>query len=122
MMSIKRILLLLIITYGGIISCTNSTVAREETFEVTGYDFTEYTEKGFLFTPNTYSGEYKSTGLITVTQWPRVHKTTKQVRDANGRLTTVNDYFAEPVDVGKLSVKCIKSQKKWEPMLLLSSM
>lgn len=27
-------------------------------------DFTEYTDKGFLFTPEKYSGEYESIGLI----------------------------------------------------------
>lgn len=48
-------------------SCTTITilnsVQKEESFY--GIDFRTYTEKGFLMTPENYSGEYESIGLIT---------------------------------------------------------
>lgn len=37
---------------------------------VRGFDFREYTELGFLFTPGDYSGEYEAIGMITVTALP----------------------------------------------------
>jgi uncharacterized protein YbjQ (UPF0145 family) len=40
---------------------------------VTGYDFTEYSGKGFLFTPEAYVGEYQSMGLVDIVYVPSVH-------------------------------------------------
>lgn len=68
-----RYLLVLILLSFVTNACTGpETVARDETINVTGYDFSEYTDKGFLITPEQYLGDYQSIGLITVTQWPEV--------------------------------------------------
>ena len=45
-----------------------------KTVSVYGYDFTKYSAKGFLFTPEPYNGEYKSIGLIEVTIYPPVSR------------------------------------------------
>jgi hypothetical protein len=41
---------------------------------VTGFDFTPYTAKGFLFTPLPPSGDYESVGLVSVRIQPEIVK------------------------------------------------
>ena len=41
---------------------------------VSGYDFTSYTEKGFLFTPEQYLGDYDAVGLLNLEVIPEVRK------------------------------------------------
>ena len=53
-------------------SCaTPRPLPTEEHYYTTGYNFTEYTEMGFMFTPEGYSGEYKSVGIIEIKHIPR---------------------------------------------------
>jgi hypothetical protein len=33
---------------------------------ISGYDFTSYTERGFLFTPEQYLGDYDAIGLLSL--------------------------------------------------------
>jgi len=46
----------------------------KKSMEVAGYDFTEYTDQGFLITPESYQGEYQSIGVLSVTVWPRIEQ------------------------------------------------
>lgn len=46
----------------------------KKSMEVSGYDFTEYTDQGFLITPEGYQGEYQSIGVLSVTVWPRIER------------------------------------------------
>ena len=39
---------------------------------VNGYDFTKYSAKGFLFTPESYNGEYEAVGIIEISLYPEV--------------------------------------------------
>jgi hypothetical protein len=41
---------------------------------VRGYDFTEYTQQGFLFTPESYNGRYQSIGSLQVIVWPEMRR------------------------------------------------
>ena len=41
-----------------------------EKIEVSGYDFSGFTERGFFFTPLEYKGDYQSIGLIQLTYRP----------------------------------------------------
>lgn len=50
---------------------TNRPTAQESVMYPTGYNFTEYTAKGFLFTPEGYTGDYESVGLIWINYQPR---------------------------------------------------
>ena len=76
----KKLLLLLLVIAISTSACSGpKTIAREETSIVTGYDFSEYTEQGFLFTPEQYLGDYNSIGMITVTLWPDVNKRIERV-------------------------------------------
>ena len=38
-----------------------------------GFDFTAYSDKGFLFTPETYLGEYESIGIVTYSITPEAN-------------------------------------------------
>jgi hypothetical protein len=54
-------------------ACSGPEVYKKS-MEVAGYDFTEYTEQGFLITPESYQGEYQSIGVLSVTVWPRIEQ------------------------------------------------
>jgi len=41
---------------------------------VYGYDFTKYSSQGFLFTPESYNGDYEAIGLIELAVYPEVRK------------------------------------------------
>ena len=41
---------------------------------VYGYNFSDYTAKGFLFTPEQYLGEYESIGILQIEIYPEIAK------------------------------------------------
>jgi len=61
-----------------LISCSPSTFEKQVITYV--YDFTKYTNKGFLFTPDPYSGEYLSIGLLEVEIYPQTEKVQSKVK------------------------------------------
>lgn len=68
-----RKLLILLITAFIFTSCASlESLPGSKTF--TGYDFSKYSNQGFLFTPESYEGNYKSIGMVNVTFWPEVKK------------------------------------------------
>ena len=69
--------LVLVVTL--VAACSGGPEVYEKSMEVAGYDFTEYTEQGFLITPESYQGEYQSIGVLSVTVWPRIEQ--KPVED-----------------------------------------
>jgi hypothetical protein len=62
------------------ISCETAYNLPKQSF-VYGYDFTKYSANGFLFTPESYNGEYDAIGLIEVEIYPEVTK--DKPRDSN---------------------------------------
>ena len=69
----KKLICLLIISTSLILTnCAPSSGVSEspENYPVYGYDFTTYSEEGFLFTTETYLGEYESIGLIEIPYRP----------------------------------------------------
>lgn len=42
------------------------------------YDFTPYSAKGFLFTPEKYTGTYESVGIISVEVYPEIKKNPRE--------------------------------------------
>jgi len=59
------------------ISCSAEKDLAKKIY-VYGYDFTEYTKKGFLFTPEQYLGEYESIGILEVEIYPDIKEGKKQ--------------------------------------------
>ncbi len=71
----KQTLIFLILTAMIFTSCGSLKVSEWDSgYFTTGYDFTEYSISGFLFTPFEYNGRYESIGLINVTLIPNVQR------------------------------------------------
>lgn len=47
-----------------LLSCAPAVTKVPRTSQFTGIDFRKYTDSGFLFTPEKYSGEYESIGIV----------------------------------------------------------
>jgi len=65
---------LIISSFAAILSSCASTqlTNREEEVKIFAIDFREYADKGFLFMPDEYFGEYEVKGLITAELHPEV--------------------------------------------------
>jgi len=72
--------LLLISGFLILISCSTPEPLPRSVFFF-GFDFTPYTEKGFLFTPEKYEAEHESIGLITCIIFPEKKQVTVQYQD-----------------------------------------
>jgi len=70
---LPRIFPALVLVAALVAACGGPEVYKKS-MEVAGYDFTEYTEQGFLITPESYQGEYQSVGTLSVTVWPRIEQ------------------------------------------------
>lgn len=92
----KRLLLLPVILL--LISCA-STEPMPESINTFGFDFSEYTEEGFLITPEQYLGEYQSIGLIRTVMWPRVYRVPSGSTDDQGNPNY--DFRTEELNVEK---------------------
>ncbi len=69
------VLFVLLLTSG----CASSNITSiPPAVEVSGFDLRPFSERGFLFTPTTYSGEFDAIGIVNVTIWPGAEK--KEVR------------------------------------------
>lgn len=75
----KRIaLLLIVLLLAGCATERVTRIQREVTF--TGFDFRQYTEKGFLFTPDVYTGAYDAIGLLNATVFPEAFREEEVVK------------------------------------------
>jgi len=54
-------------------SCAVNRTHIPKEFFVSGFDFTKYTDKGFLITPYEYNGVYKSIGIIQINIAPEAN-------------------------------------------------
>jgi len=57
------------------VSCAKPPSLIHEKFITSGYDFSDYSKKGFLFTPNLYQGDYETFGLIQLSYTPQAKLT-----------------------------------------------
>jgi len=78
--------LILILSFLLFVGCATSPKRIPEVMIIMGVDFTEYSQKGFLFTPDSYTGDYLSKGLITLTFYPEANKITthRQIKNNVG--------------------------------------
>ena len=65
---------ILLIIFASLLVRCSSVSHYEKQVLVYGYDFTKYTNQGFLFTPEKYLGEYESIGLLTVLILPELNR------------------------------------------------
>lgn len=97
----KRIVLLLAtLLLAGCATERIARIPREVTFA--GFDFRPYTERGFMFTPDVYGGEYDAIGLVSATIYPEAYRE-HQSRGAETAL-------------GKWSIKDVDAQEAIDEM------
>lgn len=65
---------LIIISSIYIYGCIPGMEEMQHTVNITGIDFTKYTAKGFLFTPESYMGQYESVGQFSAVLYPQIVK------------------------------------------------
>jgi hypothetical protein len=92
-------LLLTIIVSITYLNCGKQGLEMQKSVYIYGYDFTPYSEKGFLFTPEGYQGEYESVGIITVEIWPNINRDSGVVYKPGQFYSpgTVRYYYYEPI-------------------------
>lgn len=91
----KTLLIIGVLTITALFtSCaTNKPVETQEYYYATGYDFTQYTEQGFLFTPEGFPGDYEAMGIITINHQPRFVEIPESMRNQQMAGSRV---YAEP--------------------------
>lgn len=57
-------LVVMMVVFVILLSCTRTLNRTYEIYNFTKLDFTKYTEKGFLFSPYQYNGDYEAIGII----------------------------------------------------------
>lgn len=67
----KLAVLILVVLLGGCAPAL-SNIPRQT--EIIGFDFSKYSEKGFLITPGEYGENYEAIGLITFSIYPEATK------------------------------------------------
>lgn len=87
-------------------ACTPSLVEWESTYQSSGYDFREFTHKGFLFTPESYSGTYESIGLVEITFLPEIREVKQDnspdIKGYNRRQFGSSTYYIEVADTERI--------------------
>ena len=73
----KKIISLTITLIIFLVSCSPITKIEKQV-KVYDYDFTKYKNKGFMFTPEMYSGDYEEIGLIAVEILPELRRVTSK--------------------------------------------
>jgi len=87
------------------IMLASCTVQLKELSRIEGYgilnkiDFRKYTEKGFLITPEKYTGEYQSIGIIDFIKMPGASYIKRIRLDENGK--PVATEFGHPAELDK---------------------
>ena len=71
---------LFIVLLVGVWSCTPTPTFIPKVSEINAVDFTPFTEKGFLFTPNKYTQDYESIGIINFTYFPEANLIEKKIK------------------------------------------
>ena len=71
---------LFIVLLFGVWSCAPTRSFIPEVSKIYAIDFTPFTEKGFLFTPNEYTKDYESIGIINFTYFPEANLIKKNIK------------------------------------------
>ena len=103
--------LLLSILFLLIVGCEIKELER--TVEVYGFDFSEYSKKGFLFTPETYNGPYESIGILKMIIYPEVRKKElKYENDPNFESKKYTDWAVGKINPAEAINEMYKSASK----------
>lgn len=90
--------------------CATSLQQWDSEYRAFGYDFTEYSEGGFLFTPEGYSGAYDSVGLIEVIFIPQIRRGNERINIEGAYRIVVgtNYYYVKEPDTDEIIMQMYK--------------
>jgi len=89
----------------ALVIMTSCTVQMKEITKIQGYtimnkiDFRKYSDKGFLITPEKYSGEYHAVGMIDFIKMPAAVYVKRTRLDDNNKPVTPE--FGHPAEIDK---------------------
>jgi len=89
---------LFIVLLVGVWSCSKPPLLSPEDFQFSAISFKKYTEKGFLFTPDTYEDKYESIGIIDATLFPEANLKNAETGSPTGSMIY---WVTEPINVQK---------------------
>jgi uncharacterized protein YbjQ (UPF0145 family) len=91
-------------------SCATSLQQWDSEYRTFGYDFTEYSESGFLFTPEGYNGNYDSVGMIEVVFIPQIRKGNERINIEGAYRIVVgtNYYYVKEPDTDEIIMQMYK--------------
>lgn len=103
----KKSILSTIILFSVLSACqtTNQITKIPRKEELTGIDFTKYTKLGFLITPEKYSGNYESIGLIDFVFMPEAIRKTNYIENSYSWKETENLVTGYSWNVEKVNIQ-----------------
>jgi len=83
--------------------CATPSISVPRKIITSGFNFSEYSNKGFLFTPNTYDGDYESIGLIQLIMTPdaRIKNVYTGETSQTGEAIKKKKWVVEEIDPNK---------------------
>ena len=99
--------LLLLLTAFTFLLCTPVTYIPKVTL-IGVLNFKKYLDNGFLFTPNTYAGDYESVGIISITVTPEAVREKVKHKDGGISYRWKCDTIKSEEILDKISEKAIK--------------
>ena len=86
-----------------LVCCTAGISFVPKTITIGMFDFKKFSDKGFLFTPHDYSGEYESIGLVSALLLPsaKIIKTTTGEKSPAGRQVYQKVWDIYKIDVNE---------------------
>ena len=89
---------LLIVLLFWVWSCTEAPKFSPEEFEFQPISFKKFSDKGFLFTPNSYDRQYQSIGMVDASIYPEANLQNTESGSPTGRIIY---WLQEPVNMDK---------------------
>ena len=92
-------------------SCSQKFTHIDKVKEIYGINFSEYTERGFLFTPYSYDSDYEAIGLIEVKLRAGYEYRDKDITyKASGKVLKKGWFLKDSINVDEaLRFSCVKS-------------
>ncbi len=99
----KTSVLLIVASVVLLLGCSGGVSFVPKSLTVGLFNFTPYSEKGFLFTPHSYSGDYESIGLVSVMISPsaRLNKIATSNKNADGKTIFDKSWSIDRIDVNE---------------------
>jgi hypothetical protein len=82
-----------------LLSCSTKVVVIEKELNTLVFDFTKYSKKGFMFTPEKYDGKYESIGIIDMVIYSKMTQAQKAI---DGKPVVPGTWVYEPLNTSEI--------------------